>query len=194
MLPNSSPTSLFCRRRARLRIAVASLLALCPQLTLPQAVLGQDTPSVVVDEEPQSGGASADKNPAFTTELLTGRVVWQAAALEAEFGISSVPEVSENTLALLSEDGRLIPLVENSRGRAFRKDERLRNTPLEILARVYEKQPFAQVLRIYEVVNGERFEVDYWCDVCAIVMYETGPCACCQDDNRLRKTAVTEDP
>ena len=58
---------------------------------------------------------------------------------------------------------------------------------VEILARRYQDQPFIQVLKLFEIDGQERYEVDYWCDVCAIVMFETGPCACCQDDNRLRK-------
>ena len=113
-----------------------------------------------------------------------------AQALSGEFGVSTVPEVAENTLAILTHDGELLPIVENERGRAFRKDERLRKMDLAILARRYRKQPFVQVLRMYEVDNGQRYEVDYWCDVCAIIMFEDGPCACCQDHNRIRKRIV----
>ena len=134
-----------------------------------------------------------EKAPAFETELIRGKVVWQAEALKSEFGISSVPEVAEHSLAILTPDGQLIPIVENLRGRAFRKDERLREMQVEILARRHKKQPSIQILRLYQIDKGQRFEVDYWCDVCAIVMYETGPCACCQDDNRLRRRRVESD-
>ena len=115
-----------------------------------------------------------------------------ADALKSEFGISTVPEADKSVLAVHTKDGQLVPIVENLRGRAFRKDERLRGKEMEILARRYERQPLIQVLRIYQLDDGERYEVDYWCDVCAIVMYEKGPCSCCQDDNRLRKRPVDD--
>jgi hypothetical protein len=129
----------------------------------------------------------SEAKPKFETELIRGKVVWLAAALKSEFGISTVPEVAENSLALYTSEGKLLPIVENLRGRAFRKDERLRDQEIEILARRYHDQPLIQVLRLYQFEDGQRVEVDYWCDVCAIVMFESGPCACCQDDNRMRK-------
>jgi hypothetical protein len=129
----------------------------------------------------------SDSKPAFRTELIRGQVVWLASALKSEFGISTVPEVAENSLALLTNDRQLLPIIENLRGRAFRKDERLREKDMQILARRYDRQPLLQILRVYEIDDGQRYEVDYWCDICAIVMFETGPCACCQDHNRLRK-------
>ena len=144
------------------------------------------------DAEATESRADADGEKSFEPELLRGKVVWLAAALKSEFGISTVPEVAENTLALLTKEGQLVPIVENPRGRAFRTDERLREMELEILARRHQQQPFIQVLRLYQVEGDQRYEIDYWCDVCAIVMYETGPCACCQDDNRLRKRPVEQ--
>jgi hypothetical protein len=96
-------------------------------------------------------------------------------------------------VAILTADGSVLPLVENLRGRAFRKDERLRGKKMEIWVRRYDEQPFVQVLRIFELQDGQRYEVDYWCDICAIPMYETGPCACCQDHNRLRKRPVSDE-
>ncbi|HIE97817.1 MAG TPA: hypothetical protein EYG03_10435 [Planctomycetes bacterium] len=135
----------------------------------------------------------AEGKPAFRTELIRGQVVWLAAALKSKFGISTVPEVAEHSLALLTKDGHLLPIVENLRGRAFRKDARLRGKDTEILVRRYDNQPLIQILRVYEIEDGQRYEVDYWCDICAIVMFETGPCACCQDDNRLRKRLAADD-
>jgi hypothetical protein len=130
--------------------------------------------------------------PVYRNEVVRGQVVWLAEALKDRFGISTVPEAAEQSLAILTSDGELLPLVENLRGRAFRKDERLRDMQLEVWVRRYQKQPFVQILRVFELSDGQRFEVDYWCDVCAIPMYETGPCACCQDHNRIRKRLVPD--
>lgn len=126
----------------------------------------------------------------YRTELIRGRVLWLADALKNEFDITTVPEAAESSLAFFTEQGKLFPIVENLRGRAFRKDARLRDKDLELSVRIYEMHPYIQVVTIYEVDEDRRYEIDYWCDVCAIVMYETGPCACCQDANRLRKRIV----
>ena len=128
----------------------------------------------------------------FLQELIRGRVVWLNETLKSRFAVSTVPEVAKNSLALMADDGRLLPVVEDSRGRAFRLDEQLRSMNVELLVRRHERHPMLQILRVYEIVDGKRFLVDYWCDVCAIEMIEKGQCACCQDDNRLRKQEVEE--
>ena len=135
----------------------------------------------------------SDAKSQHRNEVICGQVFWLAEVLQNQFGISIVPEATENSLAILTECGAVLPIVENLRGRAFRKDERLRGTDMEILARRYEKHPVIQVLRIYLIKDGLRYELDYWCDVCAIVMYEAGPCACCQASNQLRMRLVKRD-
>jgi hypothetical protein len=137
-----------------------------------------------------SSQAEPEHKSEFRTELIRGKVVWLAEVLKSEFGISTVPEVAESSLAIFTDDRQLLPIVEDLRGRAFRNDERLRGKQMELLARRYKQQPLIQILRVYQIDSGKKYEVDYWCDVCAIVMYETGPCACCQDHNRLRKRLV----
>lgn len=128
--------------------------------------------------------------PAYRTEKIRGRFVWLADALKKDFGVTTVAETSENVLAIRASEGELFPIVENVRGRAFRKDVRLREMELELTVRKFEKQPFVQIVGTFEVDGDQRLEIDYWCDVCAIAMYEAGPCSCCQDDNRLRKRRV----
>ncbi len=152
--------------------------------------------AAAVDEPKPAAEAKGPTTPIarFRNELVRGKVVWMAEALRDEFGISTVPEAAEHNLALLTNDGQLLPIVEDLRGRAFRKDERLRGRDLEILARRHDRHPLIQILRIYEFEDGKRYEVDYWCDVCAIVMFEQGPCSCCQDDNRMRQRLAPDEP
>lgn len=166
-----------------------ALLAAAVVFSMPDPMWA-DEPTTNELTESQVG---PDSKAAFGTELIQGKVVWLADALKREFEISTVPEVAENSLAILTSDGQLVPIVENLRGRAFRKDKRLREMEVEILARRYQRQPLIQILRVYQVDGQRRYEIDYWCDVCAIVMFETGPCSCCQDDNRLRKRLVGKD-
>ena len=126
-------------------------------------------------------------------KTLRGRVVWMADELAERYGIATVAEARERVLALKTADGRLYPMMEDVRGRSFRRDKRLREMDLELLVRRYAGSPMVQVIRVYEVRrDDEIFLIDYWCDVCAIVMFEQGPCACCQDDNRLRKRLVED--
>lgn len=128
--------------------------------------------------------------PAFRLESVRGRVVWYADALKERLGIQTVDEAAERVLAFATDDGKLIPIVEDLRGRAFRSDPRLREMDLELRVRRYEATPAIQIVRVYEWRDDKKFQVDYWCDVCAIIMFETGPCSCCQDHNRLRRRPV----
>ena len=168
--------------QGRLRLSVLTCFCLLPLLFLsyanPQEKAGEDT----LEKKPVDSK--------YRTELIRGRVLWLADALKNEFDITSVPEAAENSLVFFTKEGKLLPIVENLRGRAFRKDARLRDKELELSVRIYEKHPYVQVVTVCEVDEDRRYEIDYWCDVCAIVMFETGPCACCQDANRLRKRIV----
>lgn len=138
-------------------------------------------------------GDAAPETPAFETLTLRGKVRYLGPALKERYGVDSVPESAERQIVLDIPDGELVPLVEDIRGRAFRADERLREMEVEILVRRYKHSPFAQVIRLSEVKKDGLFVVDYWCDVCAIAMYELKPCDCCQAPNRLRLRRVTAD-
>ena len=133
---------------------------------------------------------STPKPPEFRTASFRGKVVWLNEVLKERFGISTVPEAAQRSLAILTDDGSLLPILDDPRGRSFRTDPRLREMRVELFVRQYSAQPMLQIIRVYELLDGQKYEVDYWCDVCAIIMFETGPCACCQDDNRLRKRIV----
>jgi hypothetical protein len=128
--------------------------------------------------------------PKFTTETIRGRVVFLAEALEKKYGVKSVAEAKEAGLALQDDAGKLYPLVEDVRGRAFRRDKRLREITVDLLVRRYQDSPAVQIIGVYEIAKDGRFEIDYWCSVCAIAMYELKQCECCQGDIELRKRKV----
>jgi len=133
---------------------------------------------------------AADEPPPFKLQTLRGRIVFLNEALEKRYGITTVPEAAERTLAIQTADGTLAPIVEDVRGRAFRTDERLRKPEVEILVRRYDGSPAVQVIRLFELAKDGKYELDYWCDVCAISMVELKPCECCQDETRLRRQKV----
>ena len=130
---------------------------------------------------------SGDRPQEFTTETLRGRVVFLAEALEQQTGVAAVPEARERIIALRTAAGELVPLLEDVRGRAFRRDERLRDMQVELVVRRYRQSPVVQIIRVIEVANESRYEIDYWCEICAIAMFEKKDCECCQGDVELRK-------
>jgi len=134
--------------------------------------------------------ASEDQASGYTTQTIRGRVVYLAEAMEKQTGVRTVPEATQRILALQTDAGDLIPLLEDVRGRAFRRDQRLRDMQVELLVRRYRQSPAVQILRVFEIAKDGRYEIDYWCDVCAIAIYEDRECDCCQGPVELRRRKV----
>jgi hypothetical protein len=140
---------------------------------------------------PASTAADAEAQK-YETITRRGRVVSMAEALQRRFDVQSVPEADDRLLALETAEGELLPMVEDIRGRSFRRDERLRDRDVELLMRRYEGSPMVQVITIYALKDDGKYELDYWCDICAIAMYELKPCDCCQGETRLRERRVPD--
>ena len=65
--------------------------------------------------------------------------------------------------------------------------ERLRNRPVDLVVNRRAGVPWVQVLSIYTFDDkGTRNITDYWCDICAIPLYELKECECCQGPTRFR--------
>jgi len=126
----------------------------------------------------------------YTTETVRGRVVWIEDALKRRFGVSTEPAAAETTVVLETALGRIVPIIPDTRGRSFAVDSRLRDTELELLVRRYADAPMIQVIRVFRPRQDGLYEVDYWCDICAIPMYIQKPCECCQGETRLRERPV----
>jgi hypothetical protein len=123
----------------------------------------------------------------FKLDTIRGRVVYLAESMERRTGVPSVAEAKDRILALQTASGELIPLLEDVRARAFRRDQRLRNMDVELLVRRYSGSPVVQIIRVVEIAKDGRFEIDYWCQICAIAMFEQKDCECCQEPNELRR-------
>ncbi len=131
-----------------------------------------------------------DSAAPYRTETLRGRVVFLAEAFEKQTAVRSVPESRERILALQTADGTLVPILEDARGRAFRRDERLREMTVDLDVRRYHTSPAVQIIRVLEVAKDGRYEIDYWCDICAIATVEKKDCECCQGPVELRRRKV----
>jgi hypothetical protein len=131
-----------------------------------------------------------DASKEYQSETIRGKVVFLVEAFEKQTGIRAVPEARERILALQTANGSLIPLLEDTRGRAFRRDERLREMTVELDVRRYRTSPAVQIIRVLEVAKDGRYEIDYWCDICAIPTVEKKDCECCQGPVELRRRKV----
>lgn len=176
----------------RLSIRNRSRFCLCIAMLALQTVSLTDGFSSCLADEVQADSKKVAAKPKHETLRLTGKVVYVSELLERRFGIATVREAQERILALETKDGQFYPIIENERGRAFRVDDRLRKMTVELVVRKFEQSPMIQIVQVFELKDKKKFIVDYWCDECAIVMYESIPCDCCQDHNRLRKRLVTD--
>tara|TARA_R110002072_G_scaffold303140_2_gene495662 strand:- start:36125 stop:36769 length:645 start_codon:yes stop_codon:yes gene_type:complete len=118
-------------------------------------------------------------------QLFAGKVVLLQDALKRR-GIKVAEEMKLQAV-LETKSGELIPIAADWRGRAFFQDEKLRDRPVEIVGYRQPGIPYLQSLIVYfPNRKGEREEFDYWCDICAIPMYEIKDCECCQGPSRHR--------
>ena len=149
-----------------------------------------DASETANSSETETAGQDNTARPEYETKSLRGEVLWMADALERRFDVTTVPEAEDRILALETEDGALLPIVEDLRGRAFRKDDRLRDRPVELLVRQFKDSPMIQVVRLYALKPDGKYELDYWCDICAIAMFELKACDCCQGPIELRERKI----
>lgn len=131
--------------------------------------------------------AEPEAKPGERTATLRGKVVWIGDAMQRLHGVRLPVGSGERLLVLETKDGELHPLIEDVRGRAFRRDERLRGIPVELVVKRHAGSPLAQVIRVYALEADRKFELDYWCDICAIAMFELKECECCQGPIELRR-------
>jgi hypothetical protein len=130
---------------------------------------------------------SADPKPMPKTEVFNGKVVPLGRVLDP-LGVKLDPDVA--ALALVTDDGKVYPLLKDDGARLFFKDERLLNRPMRLTARLHPEVQMLQVLVVNSYVKGELCEVYYWCDVCSIRRPEKGKCDCCGGPLELHEEPV----
>jgi len=148
-----------------------------------QSKTGKDSKAAV-----ENGKGVEDEKPDedVVKAIVSGKVLPLDAALKQR-GIKSYAEEIKGQVVLVTRAGELIPIVPDWRGRAFYQDERLRNRPVDLVVNRRKGVPWVQVISIYTFdEKGVRNITDYWCDICAIPMYEIKECECCQGPTRLR--------
>jgi hypothetical protein len=118
-------------------------------------------------------------------QLFSGKVVLLQEALKRRD--VDVADEMKLQVVLETKSGELIPIAADWRGRAFFQDKKLRDRQVEIVGYRRPGIPYLQALAVYFFNSkGEREIFDYWCDICAIPMYEIKDCECCQGPSRHR--------
>ncbi len=149
------------------------------------------TPGKTSGKRPAARETSpAPEKPKYRTVSLRGKVVWTADAMKRLFGVETDADAAHNSVSLETDDGRLYPIVKDARGRGFWKDPRIRDIDMELMVRQYDGSPWIQVIRVFVFKEGKKYQMDYWCDICAIPMFELKDCECCQGPIRIRLRPV----
>ena len=93
-------------------------------------------------------------------------------------------------LVLVTDEGKVYPLLKDDGSRMFFKDNRLLKRPMRLTGRLLPKSQILQVAEVHSLIKGELHEVYYWCDICSIKRFEKKQCDCCGGPMELREEPV----
>ena len=128
--------------------------------------------------------------PAARTEAFDGKVLPLADVLD-KAGVKLDRDAAPHWLALVTDDGKIYPLIVDDGSRRFFKDKALLNRKMRLTGRLVPGTNFLQVLGVNSWVNGELHDTYYWCEICAIRRNEKlRQCDCCGGQLELRETPV----
>jgi hypothetical protein len=119
----------------------------------------------------------------------SGKVVPLADSLD-KLGAKLDKDAAPFWLALVTDDGKVHPLIKDPGSRMFFKDKHLLNRAMKITGRLVGDAKLLQVLSVRSVVNGKLHEPYYWCDICKIKRFEPNDCDCCQAPLEFREDPV----
>lgn len=125
----------------------------------------------------------ADGSPA----VVAGKVLPLAAALE-KVGVKA--DKDSTGVALVTDEGRVYPVVKEELSRMLFVEEQLQNRPVRLAAKLVPGTMFLRVTAVQTVKDGKVYDVDYWCDNCQLFALAPGPCKCCGGPTVLRETLV----
>jgi len=122
-------------------------------------------------------------------QFYNGKVVPLAGVLQ-KAGIKLDPDAAPQWLALVTDAGKVHPLIKDDGSRMFFKDRRLQGRPMRLTGRLFGDTHLLQVVNVHSYLKGQLHEVYYWCDICSIRGYELNKCDCCGGPMELREVPV----
>ncbi len=135
-----------------------------------------------------ASAASPPSRPG-TAQYFQGKVE-PLAKIAARHGATLDADAAPAWLALVSDDGKIYPLIKDDGARMFFKDARLLGRPVRLTGRLLPGSHLLQVVEVRSYVKGALCEVYYWCDVCHIKRFEKKDCDCCGAPLELREEPV----
>jgi hypothetical protein len=133
--------------------------------------------------------AAEPAKPEAKTQFYNGKVVPLGAYFE-KLGAKMDKEAGAQWYALVTNDGKVYPLIKDDGSRMFFKDERLLNRPMRLTAKPIGDTNFLQVFQVHSYLKGQLHEVYYWCDICAIKRFEKKDCDCCGAPMEFREEPI----
>jgi hypothetical protein len=133
---------------------------------------------------PLLAGAADEK-----VQTFEGKVV-PLADLVAKSGSRLDADAAPHWLALVTDDGKVYPLVKDAGARMFFKDPDLLNRPMRLTGKLLPGSQMLRVLSVRSLKKGEPCEVYYWCDICTIKRSEKNMCDCCGGPLKLVEEPV----
>jgi hypothetical protein len=122
-------------------------------------------------------------------ETYSGKVV-RIADLVAKSGGKLDADAAPHWLALVTDDGKVYPLVKDAGARMFFKDSTLLDRPVHLTGRLIKGSMLLRVALVRTVNKGKEYEVYYWCDICSIRRSEKNICECCGGPMELREVPL----
>jgi hypothetical protein len=121
---------------------------------------------------------------------LDGKIVPLAGVLE-KFGSRLDPEAAPHWLALVTNEGKVYPLIKDDGSRLFFADPHLQDRAMRVTGRLFQDTHLLQVLAVNSLKNGQPHEIYYWCNVCSIRRNELlKKCDCCGGPMELKEEPV----
>ena len=140
----------------------------------------------------QESDPSQERKDDANVVTLDGQAVLYGPALRKRLKLELVDDSLDKVVAYETKDGQLIPILPTEAGLFFLRDERVRNKPMRITARLHQNESALEVITFHSLVNGKANEIYYWCEICSIQMYHLKDCDCCQGPIELREHPVGE--
>lgn len=129
--------------------------------------------------------------PGPSPEFFKGKVVPLAEVLK-KAGVRLDADAAPHWLALVGDDGKVLPLIKDDGARLFFKDARLLHRPMRLTGHLLADGRLLQVVQVHSYHHGKLHEVYYWCDICAIKRFEKQICDCCGGPMELKEEPAAD--
>jgi hypothetical protein len=122
-------------------------------------------------------------------EAFTGKVR-PLADLVRQVSAKLDPDAAPHWLALVTDDGKIYPLIKDDGARVFFADKEVLDRPMRVHGRFLPGSQLLQVIEVQSVKKGVVHDLYYWCDICSIRRRSKMICECCGGPMELKEEAV----